>query len=492
MNPADIRRTGWRRRALHIFSGAAALAMLLGGLALPIGLPAPEPQYLGVDPISVGPGRTMIVCPPAPQAAGAGGASDIDFDEGLGTGSRTIAGETTIVSSGAAPGGVLSGRMGQDLETAEAVIRTESGPDPVVAQLAPVDGRAPDVVGVTIGHAEEGDLRGLVAGGCIQPSAGGWFVGGNTEVGSSTQLLLANPGDTPVRVRVQVWTGLGPGDSAVELLDPGGSTVLLTETLDRAERIAFHVTADGGRAAAFLTTSSLEGIVPMGVSQVIAGAPPSTDTYVGPLHLEDFAVSSWQTDLRVLNAGEEPAVVSVSLLGPDGLEVLSGAQELTVDPGSVSDIPVAAPEAGEYTLHVAASHPIVAAARTVAQGEHSEELAGTPSDRSWLASGQPVEQVMLVHDRGATLAVTNPSGNAVEAELETLGERGQVLTTATLGLHAHQTVTIEAPEAATAVRITGPSLLGSAQYQREGPLIGAVPATWGGAGVLSTHVVVDN
>lgn len=492
MSTRNTEVTGRLRRAAYITSGVGALGVLLGALALPMGVAVPEPQYLSTDPTSVGPGRTTIVCPPAPQAASAGGASDIDFDEGLGTGSQAIAGETALVSAGALPGGILSGRLGEGLEAAEAVLRIESGPEPTVMRLAPADGRAPSVAGVTIGHADEGDLRGLVAGGCIQPSAGGWFVGGNTEVGSSTQLLLTNPGDTPVRVRVQAWTGLGPGGSTAELIDPGGSKVLLTETLDRAERIAFHVMAEGGRAAAFLTTSSLDGIVPMGVSQVIAGAPPSTDTYVGPLHLEDFGVSQWQTDLRVLNAGEEPAVVSVSLLGPDGVEPLSGAQELTIDPGSVSDIPVAAPEAGEYTLHVASSLPIVAAARTVAEGTHSQELAGTPRDISWLASGQPVEEVMLIQDPGATLAVANPSGDTVEAELETLGDQGEVTGTETMSLGAHQTLAIDVPEGTTAVRITGPSLLGSAQYQREGPLIGAVPAIWGGPGGLSTYVVVDN
>lgn len=492
MNAELGNKPGWLRRTAHIASGVGALGLLLGALVLPMGLPATEPQYLGLEPVEVGSGTTVLVCPPAPQAATAGTATDIDFDEDLGTGSGSLTGEVVVVSAGGVPGGIHTGGLGEEPQPGTAVIRTEAGADAVVTRFAPVAGRAPSVAGVSLSYSTDGDLRGLVAGACIHPSAGGWFVGGDTEVGSSTRLVLTNPGETPVRVRVQAWTGLGEGGSTQELLDPGGSRTVLTESIDRAERIAFHVMAEGGRAAAFLVTSSLEGIVPMGVSQVIAGAPPATDTFVGPLHLEDFGMRGWQTDLRVLNAGTEPAAVSVELLGSDGAEPLAGAEELTIDPGTVSDIPVAAPEPGEYTLRVASSHPIVAGARTVAEGEHSEELAGTPSDVSWLASGQPIEEVMLVNGPGATLAVANPAGDLVEAQLEHLDERGEVIGAETLALMAHQTLAVEVPEGVSALRITGPSLLGSAQYRREGGLIGAVPAIWGGPGGLVTHVVVDN
>src|SRR5699024_7136328 len=154
-------------------------------------------------------------------------------------------------------------------------------------------------------------LRGMAAGQCQHPSSSIWFVGGDTAVGSSTQLVITNAGQTPARVTITGWTAIGPtSGEIVELVEPGQSNVVFTETLDRTDRVAFHVSVEGGQVGAYLATMSLDGIIPAGVSLVNPGAPPALDTLMGPIHLEGFENDQWQSELRILNPGDEVAQVA--------------------------------------------------------------------------------------------------------------------------------------------------------------------------------------
>lgn len=484
----------WKGRSRYLLTGVGAFVVTAGALALPAGLAPPEPQFLDVATVEVGADVTTLVCPGAPQLATAQGAAEVSYDLDLDTGGKAIASRTSLTAVAPLDSDPAAGEVGEPQEGVGLVEELETGLTPLVVQYPPVAGHAPSAAGVTLGHASEGDLRGMVAGGCVAPSSSMWLVGGNTEIGSSTELVLTNPGETAARVRVQMWTGVGPiSGEIVELVEPGGSKAVRTETLERTDRPAFHVTSEGGRVSAYLNTSGLEGIVPTGVSYVMAGAPPALETYVGPVHVEEFETDEWQTELRMVNAGEEAAQVSVSMLGPEGEELLGGAQKLTVEAGVVTDVPVAAPARGEYTLQVSSDVPVAASVTTRAQGEHSEEVGGRPVDTSWLASGQPAPHAMLVNAGGPTLGVTNPSPEAVQILVEGIADDGGVGGSEEISVGPLQTVVIDPPEGAPAVRITGATVLATAQYQRdEGPLIAAVPSLWGGPGGASVGVVADN
>lgn len=489
------RATRWRKRSRALLSAAAGLALVGVGMALPEQLDAPQPEFFAIDAVELAPGERTLLCPAAPQLTTAMGSDDVSYDLDLEPGDSMIETKTRFVVVEESSIDAYVGELGEETARRSPVVEIDGGVAPIIGRYLPGEEQTPLVAGVRLGHAETGDLRGLAAGGCVHPSASTWLVGGDTEVGSSTQLVLTNPSEVAARVRVEGWTSLGAMPELVELLEPGASKVVLTETMQRADRVAFHVAAEGGQVGAHLTTSTLQGIVPAGVSYVGPAAAPGIETFVGPLHLEEFDDDGWQTALRILNPGEEPASISVSLLGPEGEEPLAGAQDLTVDPGVVSELPIAAPAAGQYTVKIASDVPVTGAARTIAAGEYSEDLDGRPEDLSWLPSGNLTDDSVLLVAPDAMIAVANPTPESAEVSVAQVDSQGEVLSERGLSLGAGQTREVEVAPEAVAVRISGGVFVASAQYRVEldsGSLIAAVPGAGGGGSIRSVNVVVTN
>ena len=174
------RANRWKNRARFLLSGAAVLALTGLGLALPTQLTAPEPQFLDVPEVELGAGVTTLMCPGAPQLTTAMGSGDVSYDLELDTGADALTTRTVLTAAGALEDPALIGELGDETSRTEPQVELESGAAPLVARYRPAGREAPSVAGVTLGHAEEGDLRGLVAGGCVAPSANLWLPGRNT------------------------------------------------------------------------------------------------------------------------------------------------------------------------------------------------------------------------------------------------------------------------------------------------------------------------
>ena len=66
-----------------------------------------------------------------------------------------------------------------------------------------------NAVGAVTTLTKSGDLRGLTAAPCTQPSAMSWIVGGSIAAGSSAELRLVNPGVTPATAKVTLYGSIG-------------------------------------------------------------------------------------------------------------------------------------------------------------------------------------------------------------------------------------------------------------------------------------------
>ena len=180
------------------------------------------------------------------------------------------------------------------------------------------------------------------------------------------------------------------------------------------------------------------------------------------------ADSSDTPAVRIVNPGQVPATVSVTMLGKDGAHALAGAQSVTVDAGSVFDISLAGVPAGTYGVQVTSSTPVGAAVRMVrSAGEYPERSHALVHDQAWAQAALPgaADSGLLAVPRAASLTsavtVTN-SGAAASVTLSSLdGSWSQDVAVAKGG-----SVVVEVPAEVSAVRL---SAAGSSSEQSHMP-----------------------
>ena len=341
-----------------------------------------------------------------------------------------------------------------------------------ILTLTPTDGQVANAVGSVTTLTQSGDLRGLTTAPCTQPSAMSWIVGGSIVAGSSAELRLTNPGATPATAKVNLYGSIGrlPLPSNGEVTVPaGGSSSLTLETKGSQDpRIAVSIEADGGSVVPTLVTESLDGETPAGTDVITPGAAPATDLVVPGVEIVEPASQGEVPDattgadssdtpaVRIVNPGQSPATVSVTMLTKDGARPLAGAQSVTVDAGSVFDISLAGVPAGTYGVQVSSSAPVGAAVRMVRSGgEYPERSQALVHDQAWAQASLPgaADSGLLAVPRVASLtsAVTVAnSGAATSVTVSSLdGSWSQDVAVA-----KGSAVVVEVPPEVAAVRLS--------------------------------------
>lgn len=441
-------------RVLAVVSGAALLGAAGGTVVLADRLPAATVSLTGLE-IGVPAAQVRLACLGPPRIATAAVGEDLDYDEFAASAEDMIS-ATRVVSIGrdgdpAALGTLSSGGGqgddGNEIElSGQAMLRQATvtdSPDWHVVTGAPVEDLAALVTGTSASLAETGDLRGLDASACLTPTTTSWLVGGHTMLGGSSQLVLANPGFTPVSADIEVWGATGPIDSlsaAPVVVAPGQARVVLLEALVPDEdRLVVRVSATGGQVAAAIVHSDLDGLVAGGISTIVPGAEPGTELVVPGIVLGEEGSESADR-VRLANPGAADATVTIDLLGPDGVIAIPGGDGLVVDAGTVTDLSLAGLTAGEWSLRVRSDEPVTAGVRlhrTAAQPEVIGEVAGeeiladeAPADSTWLPAGAAVRRgiVALPADEvgvaEAVLVLANASEEAVAATVRLLDADG--------------------------------------------------------------------
>lgn len=259
----------------------------------------------------------------------------------------------------------------------------------------------------------QGDARGIAAATCGTAATEHWLVGGGTSLGTSSKLVVQNPGLTPATVTLTVW---GPGGrvplAGLEtLLVPAGKqvSVFLEGIAPEQRRTAVHVASTGSLVSAYLQVNVLDGITAKGIDYVTSGAAPGRVQVMTGVALTDSQdtdaepsvvriVSPDFTD--IVNLSEEteetagaldaPVIgtASISLLGPQGKFALFGADQVDLVSGAVTDVELTGVPAGNYTVLIEADVPVIAGVRVSVVGQKDPErpLFGTPQDFAWVAA----------------------------------------------------------------------------------------------------------
>ena len=403
-----------------------ALAAAVGGVtwwghAAPT---TPTPQLQALSLAQPG-GPTTYVCPHAPTNTLRG--TDVGAMEST----------TAIVpakGAGSAESATYAGRS-IPTDTATSMSTAEGG----ILTLAPADGRVANAVGAVMTLTKSGDLRGLTAAPCTQPSAMSWIVGGSIAAGSSAELRLVNPGVTPATAKVTLYGSIGrlslPSNGEITVPAGGSSSLALETKGSQDPRIAVSVEADGGSVVPTLVTESLDGETPAGTDVLTPGAAPATDLVIPGVEIIEPAAQGEVPDaktgadssdtpaVRIVNPGADPATVSVTMLGKDGARPLSGAQSVTIDAGSVFDIQLAGVPAGTYGVQVTSSAPVGAAARLVRSGgEYPARSKALVHDQAWAQAALPgaADSGLLAVPRAASLSSAVTVANSGETTSVTL------------------------------------------------------------------------
>ena len=450
---------------------SVALAAAVGGVAWweHAAPTTPTPQLQALSLAQPG-GATTYVCPHAPT------------NTLRGTDVGAMDSTTAIVpakGTGAAQSATYAGRS-VPTDTVTSMNSAEGG----ILALVPADGRVANAVGSVTTLTKSGDLRGLTAAPCTQPAAMSWIVGGSIAAGSSAELRLTNPGVTPATAKVTLYGSIGrlslPSNGEITVPAGGSSSLPLETKGSQDPRIAVSVEADGGSVVPTLVTESLDGETPAGTDVITPGASPATDLVIPGVEIVEPAAqgevpeaktgadSSDAPAVRIVNPGQAPATVSVTMLGKDGARPLSGAQSVTIDAGSVFDIQLAGVPAGTYGVQVTSSTPVGAAVRMVRSGgEYPARSKALVHDQAWAQAALPgaADSGLLAVPRSASLSsavtVAN-SGAATSVTLSSLdGSWHQDVKVA-----KGSSVVVEVPAKVAAVRLNSAGQEGSSGASR--------------------------
>lgn len=420
----------WRRTVLG-GTGVVAVALVAGGAALaphflpPAATPGSDPLAHRTSTVDVAPGDRMLVCPAPARLTDPDSGGDTQFKASpvpttTRLGALALAsGAGTLQKLGGSKVGTLAAAPGGD---AASVLRQGSVSGGLALRAPAPDDGADRVAASVASTTTSGDLRGLVAASCQTPGTVAWLAGGDTKVGSSTQLVLQNPGLTPATVSVRAW---GPDGeislaSSASLVVPAGTEVvrLLEAAAPGVDRLVVQVRASGGLVSAYLQHSTLAGIVPQGVSDVVAGTAPAQHLALAGVVSRGESISDARAPVVRLLAPNHAAKATVSLWGPKGRVHLRGAEQVALDAGQVVDVPLGGLPAGTYTVTVDADQKVVAGAveqrpgTTGAKGQPAPADARTPWDRAWVPA-QAVPDTAAASSDAGEVALPGGTSDAV-------------------------------------------------------------------------------
>lgn len=375
---------GSRNLASRTFASVVAtIALVVGVLlsvtALPAGivqsLSGPVPALPLVEVLPAEPDRVLLCMGP-----GLSFGSASPEPVGYGAPSEVFAGDNPLPS-------VLTETTVLDGFSLEGDLTTTY---PVVVSQPAEDG---PLAGVSFQNLSNLNSRGFAVSECQEPRSETWLVGADTTTGRQAALSLANPGDVPATVNIDIWGATGPISSPLSqgvLVQPGAQRVLSLAGLAPGEPSpVIRITSTGVGVVATLHASIVRGLTADGLS-VITGQPEPTtervipavflapEDVIGPLKGREGYVDVGGA-LRLL-APFADASVTIRILRASGPPTTT---RLDLVAGQVRDLTLDELGSGDVAVVVESSEPVVAAVRQSVGTENA-------TDTSWAGSSYPL------------------------------------------------------------------------------------------------------
>ncbi len=349
-----------------ILAGAVALGLVAAVLAPPVAPAPPEGTFREVS-------STVLVCP---RASSAGEATNVA--------GAMVAGP----AEGPGSASLRPIRSGVDLVR----LATVGDPVAVVAQgvsqsamLLQASGSwAPSSFAGLVSRHRSGPSQGLSSVACVAPAPEWWFVGGGSEIGRGTALLVSNPSEEAARFDIALHAGVGPipvlAGRGIDL-GPGASVRLRLDALAPGESLlAIGVRATIGRVAAAVRDVVVSrGDRGRGVDFVPPAMSPGTRLVVAGI-----PGGSGSRELVLVNPGDRFATVEPVLLTEQGSQTLPELQSIAVPAGAVVKLDLTRLLRGRAgSLAMTSDVPVTGGARA--------EWGGRVRDVVWLSAVPLIE-----------------------------------------------------------------------------------------------------
>lgn len=510
------RRAGALRPVLALAS-LLPLAAAVGALAV---TPPPTPTAVERSVTSAEAGGVQLWCPgpldPPEEALGAGSDEDLAvIPPSAAVDVRTVAlepassllfgrvsgSETRLEEDGSvrAPSVTSIGTDEQPLtaptvsrDLGAAVQTVTAQEDTLQVETTGSEGGRPvsDTLQTTV--TTEGDYRSLSMSRCLPTATDASFLGVSTQRGSSSQLVLRNPGDRPATAAVQVWTADGPaamaGRSQVVVAPRTEQRILLESIAPGQDHVGVRAEVIGAPLAMHVQTTEREGLTPGGAEILGPTAAPAREQIVPGVSVDEAAPT-----LVLANTQGEDTTATVTVLGADGAVANAGAEDVDVPAGAVVAVPLDAIPAGDHAVRVDAEQPLLAVVRSEVSGaDLPGDTIGAPVDFA-LAAPAPAlraHSVMALPASGASghLSLTATEDTAVS--VVPIGADGAAAEPIELALTADTAVAVPAqdlqvggePAAGATLVPETPGVLHASWVQKQddgagGTLLSTLPVT---------------
>jgi hypothetical protein len=246
-------------------------------------------------------------------------------------------------------------------------LRLERGALETVEEGPAVISARGDVAAGLFGSRSVPTGRALAVGQCVAPQASWWFTGAGAALDHTSVLSLTNVDPGPAVLDIRVLSEDGEVDTVATrgvTIAPGETRrVPLADIAPQNEEVAVAVDASRGRVAATVS----DRFAPR------AGGPEGTEWLTAVpeparvLRLAGIPARAAGRSIVLANPSELEALVDLEVSGARGRFVPTGAETVTVPPGSVRvvDATDLLPSGEASALRVEAQVPVLASVRSV-------------------------------------------------------------------------------------------------------------------------------
>jgi hypothetical protein len=254
-------------------------------------------------------------------------------------------------------------------------------------------------------------FSGLTGATCQKPSTDIWLIGGSTEVGNETLLVLRNPSRVNSTVELQVFTEAGQlraaGLAGIAVGAQKTTVLNLAGLIPKTKTFAVRALARGGAVGAWLQHRVVRGLE-AGGSDYVSPAQPAAKSQVmtglfirgskdnSALISQSDSYSNLRPTLRVFNSQKQTTTFTAQVVSADS-KSFGTVIRAQVEAESVADFTISGLTDGDYVVAVTADQPI----QTGLKFSRTFKERNPKTDFAWLTS-------LELHTESQTIAL--PSG----------------------------------------------------------------------------------